>query len=167
MEVELRRLTEGDSLGELTSLLNRAYAELAEQGLRYVATWQDATITAKRIREGECWVAHADGRLVGTITFRPPGTLGGCAWYERTDVASFGQLGVDPDWRGRRIGTRLVELAERRAQEMGAAEVALNTAEPAEHLVAWYTRRGYRVVDHADWPHLNYRSVILSLTLQP
>ena len=47
----------------------------------------------------------------------------------------------------------------------GAAELALSTAEPAVHLVDYYARRGYRVVEHTDATQLHYRSVILSKRL--
>jgi hypothetical protein len=31
--------------------------------------------------------------------------------------------------------------------------------------IAWYTQLGYRHIEHADWGHTNYRSVIMSKTL--
>ena len=43
---------------------------------------------------------------------------------------------------------------EARAVETGAAEIALDTAEEAFHLIALYNRRGYCIVDHADWDDL-------------
>lgn len=55
-----------------------------------------------------------------------------------------------------------MNLVEARAAETGAVEIALDTAEPATHLVAWYGRRGYRLIEHAQWGHTNYRSVIMS-----
>ena len=57
-------------------------------------------------------------------------------------------------------------IAEPRAKEMGALELALDTPEDARHLVDRYTRRGYRFIEHADWrPGTNYLSVILSKSL--
>ena len=32
----------------------------------------------------------------------------------------------------------------------------------ATHLVGWYTRLGYRFIEHTQWSHTNYRSVVLS-----
>ena len=75
------------------------------------------------------------------------------------------QFAVDPQIQGRGIGLRLLRDVERRAIASGAHEVALDTAEPARHLVDWYTGLGYRFVEHAQWSHTNYRSVILSKRL--
>ncbi len=44
----------------------------------------------------------------------------------------------------------------------GAAEIALDTAVPAAHLIALYERRDYRIVDRYDWDETNYESVIMS-----
>lgn len=164
--VVLRRLAEDDSLAELTALLHRAYAPLAAQGLRYVASAQDVEITRRRASAGECWVAESGGRIVGTITFYPPRPHSderAPAFYRRGDVARFGQLAVDPGHQGGGIAARLLDLAERRAAEAGAVELACDTAESAAALIALYERRGYRIVDRADWrPSTNYASVVLA-----
>ena len=51
--LQIRRITDADDVDALTALLHRAYAPLAAQGLRYVATWQGPDITRKRIRGSE------------------------------------------------------------------------------------------------------------------
>ena len=161
--IEVRRLDAADSIPELTRLLHRAYARLAAMGLRYMATHQSDEVTRERAGQGECWVAVAGGwALVGTILFRPAARTGGSPWLDRPEVASLAQFAVAPEWQGARLGARLMDLAERRAAETGAEEIALDTAEPAEHLVALYARRGYRLVEHVQWGHTNYRSVIMS-----
>jgi hypothetical protein len=43
--------------------------------------------------------------------------------------------------------------------------MAVDTAEPATHLVAWYARLGYRPVETVQWRGKKYRSVIMSKTL--
>ena len=162
---ELRPLAETDSIAELTELLHRAYRALAEQGMRYVGSFQEKATTRKRIAGNECWVAVLDGRLVGTVTFAPAAATGGSTWYDRPDVASLHQFGVEPDLQGGGIGTALIEVCEWRALETGAAELALDTSEHAAHLIEWYGSRGYRQVDRVDWDATNYESVVLSLRL--
>jgi predicted N-acetyltransferase YhbS len=161
----VRRLEPRDSMAELTALLHRAYAPLAAQGLRFHATWQDEATTLERTRSGECFVAVLGGKLVATLTLTPAGRASGAPFYERADVASFGQLAVAPELQGRGLGGLLVALAERRARETGAAELALDTAEGARHLIRYYARRGYRQVGRVKWEVTNYRSVILSKRL--
>src|SRR3546814_2450807 len=53
--------------------------------------------------------------------------------------------------------SRLMALAEQRAAQTGAAEIALDTSESATHLIEWYARRGYRYIEYAQWKQVNYR----------
>lgn len=160
--IEVRPLSPADSIRELTRLLHRAYARLAAMGLRYMATHQSVEVTQERTGQGECYIAVADGALVGTIMFKPADRTSGSPWLDRPEVASLGQFAVAPEVQALGLGARLMGLVEARAAETGAAEIALDTAEPAAHLVAWYGRRGYRLIEHAQWGHTNYRSVIMS-----
>ena len=162
----IRRLAEGDSLGELTELLHRAYAQLAAMDLHFVATKQDESVTRSRIEGAECYVAEMDGEIVGTIVFRDCARTGSCAWYDRPHVASFGQFGVEPSLQGSGVGSALLDRVEERAREVGAREIALDTAQPASHLIDYYARRGYRIVEHVSWGDVvNYSSVIMSKRL--
>ncbi len=165
MEVKVRPLAESDSITELTQLLHRAYAQLAAMGLQFVATHQDDATTKHRLKNAECYVAELDGRIVGTILFRHPGTARGHDWYNRPDVAVFGQFGVEPTEQGRGIGGALLDHVELRASETHAAELALDTAESAQHLIDLYRKRGFRIVGSVKWEPVNYRSVIMSKRL--
>ena len=161
----IRPLSPEDSIPDLTALLHRAYAGLAEMGLRFWATHQSDEVTRLRAAKGECFVAEADGVVVGTIVFMPAARTKGCPWYDRHDVASLGQFAVEPRLQANGLGRRLMSVVEERAIATGAREIALDTAEPATHLIDWYTRLGYRFVEHTQWEHTNYRSVILSKSL--
>lgn len=165
-EIELRCLTPSDSISELTHFLHRAYANLAAMGLRYMATHQSEEITQRRVAGGDCYVAISAGTLVGTILFKSIEQTRGSAWLDRPHVASFGQFAVAPELRSMGLGARLMDLVESRGIETGAAELALDTAEPADHLVEWYSRRGYRFIEYVQWDTTNYRSVIMSKTIQ-
>jgi len=155
-----------DSYERMTEILHAAYARLAAMNLQYKAVDQPACVTQERAEDGECFVAEIDGAMVGTITLRhPEDRPGPTPWYERDDVAVFTQFAVDPVFQGQGIGDRMVATVETRARELGAAEIALDTAEPAKHLVVWYTRLGYRFVEYAQWGHTNYRTLILSKSL--
>ena len=164
-EIVVRLLGLEDSIYELTALLHRAYKRLADMNLRFVATYQDEATTRDRIEGAECYVAQIDGRIVGTIAFRDAEKTEGCPWYDRPEVASFGQFAVEPDLQGRGIGTALLRFIEQRAIESGAAELALDTAEPASHLIDYYSKVGYRIVDRVQWDVTNYVSVIMSKKL--
>lgn len=161
----IRQLLPSDSITDLTALLHKAYGRLARMGLRYMATHQSEAVTRERVSQGTCLVALIDGGIAGTILSRNREQTRGCPWYDRPEVASLAQFAVDPALQARGIGLHLLEAVEALAMANGALEIALDTAEPATHLVDWYGRLGYRFVDHAQWSHTNYRSVILSKAL--
>lgn len=161
----IRPLQPSDSLAALTTLLHEAYERLARMGLQYMATHQTEATTRERIAQATCLVAVLDGRICGTILFRCSKQTAGCPWYDRPEVASLGQFAVDPAIQAQGIGLRLLKAVESLAAASGCREIALDTAEPAVHLIEWYSRMGYRFVEYAQWSHTNYRSVILSKTL--
>lgn len=156
-----------DAIPPITQLLHAAYARLAEMGLRFTATHQDDEVTLKRLQRGVSLFAEIDGEIVGTISLYGPELESRCAWYRKEMVHSFGQFGVRPDLQGGGLGSRLLEIVEEMARERGAAELALDTAEGARHLIDWYGRRGYHEVERVAWGTTNYTSVILSKKLHP
>jgi GNAT superfamily N-acetyltransferase len=160
-----RRLRGDDSIPHLTSLLHRAYAPLAAQGLRFVATHQDDEETRRRCASGECWVAEKDGAVVATVTWYRPWDDGKCPWYARPEVAHFGQFAVEPTLQGTGVGRALLELAAQRAAAAGYAELSCDTAAPATRLIEMYARWGFRRVGDVRWDAVNYPSVLLSRTL--
>ena len=161
----VRPLEPTDSIKEITDLLHLAYRPLADMGFRYHATHQDESVTRKRIDRGQCFVVTIDSDIVATVTFYPPGKTRGSAWYERSDVASLEQFAVHPDYQCRGMGSALIETCENQARQVGAAEIAIDTAEDATHLIEMYKKRGYRFIEYVDWDITNYRSVVLSKSL--
>ena len=161
----IRPFSATDSVDELTSLLHRAYARLAQMGLNYTAVDQSPDVTARRIEGGTCYVAAAGSQLVGTILVQPTYVENHCAYFTRPGVACAHQFAVDPQHQGGGIGRRLLARAEQWAQEHGFRELAMDTAEPARHLVELYERLGYRRAGFVDWPGKVYRSVVLSKPL--
>lgn len=165
-KVKIRAICDLDSMDELTALLNRAYKQHAEHGLLFLASHQDAQTTRQRIGTGRCLVAEIDGKIVGTITYYDPNQSGNCSWARHSRVARIAQLAVDPVLQNRGIGSLLVRHAELCAQEDGATELALDTAESAKCLVAWYRSSGYSAVAYANFTETNYRSIVMSKNLR-
>jgi GNAT superfamily N-acetyltransferase len=161
----IRPITDRDSIDYLTGLLHRGYKILADMGLRYLATHQDSSITRERIADADCFVAELDDTLVGTVTFYMPHRTEGSPWLDRKDVAHFGQFAVEPSLQKSGIGTLLVAHVERHARSQGIRHLALDTAEPATHLIRWYEKLGYRFIEYCDWDVTNYRSVVMSKEL--
>jgi hypothetical protein len=60
----------------------------------------------------------------------------------------------------------LLDRAEQWAEENGFAVLAIDTAEPAEHLIAYYRRRGFTLTDRVRWRGKTYESVVLTKSLR-
>lgn len=130
-----------------------------------MASHQSADISQRRMAKGDTIVAVEDGNIVGIVTLARTSATEGSPFYARTDVASFGQFAVEPSFQNGGVGSTLLALVEALAVGRGVGELALDTSEQAEGLIRFYTSRGYRTVEFARWPDVNYRSVILAKTL--
>ena len=163
--LQVRKLTGGDSLEDITTLLHRAYARLGAMGLNYTAVNQSPEVTAKRVSGGQCFVAELSQRLVGTIVVQPTYARNDCEYFTRNGVAAVHQFGVEPGVQGQGVGRALLAACESWARERGFRELAMDTAEEAGHLISLYGRLGYAHVGHVQWQGKVYRSVVLSKAL--
>jgi GNAT superfamily N-acetyltransferase len=164
-EITYRHVRPEDDIDLITGMLHEAYRPLAAQGLRFLATHQDAATTRLRMSRGETILAVDADQIVGTITLKNVENTKGSPFYDRDDVAGFGQLAVRPSHQGSGIGSSLLNLVERRASQKGVKMLALDTSEHATHLIAFYQAKGYSFVEHTQWPEVNYRSMIFAKTL--
>jgi GNAT superfamily N-acetyltransferase len=79
----------------------------------------------------EVWVAELDSRIVGLLVL---------------NGAELSQLYLDPDWRGRGLGDRLIELAKRRRPH----RLELWTFQVNAPAQRFYERHGFTEVDRTD-----------------
>lgn len=151
-----------DSYDELTALLHRAFARLGQMGLNCPCVDQPAAVTRQRALAGDCFVAVCKGHLVATMTLHARDAASACDLYRRSHVATIRQLGVDPVWQGRGIGQSMLAFAGHWAATRGYGRLALDTPQPAAHLIDFYSRQGFRVVDIIRFAGKGYDSAILS-----
>lgn len=154
-----------DDIAALTAMLHESYAPLAAAGMRFVASYQDAAATRRRMATGETILALDGSLVVGTITLSDAAHTRGTPLYDRPDVAHMQQFAVRPSHQRRGIGRTLIEFIECRAREKSLSHLALDTSEHAADLIEMYGRLGYRFVEYAQWSMVNYRSVILTKAL--
>jgi GNAT superfamily N-acetyltransferase len=133
MELEIRRIGPADSITELTLLIRRAYGILEKMGFNYTGAYQDEATTRERIEGYECYVMTDGGILIGTITLQRHSRYYASkdAWFARQDVALCGQFAIEPTLQRQGLGARMMDFVERRAKDLGAAELGLDTAEGA------------------------------------
>ncbi|GIN04463.1 N-acetyltransferase [Planomonospora venezuelensis] len=104
---------------------------------------------ATRDAQAEVWVAVVEERVVGVVTYCPPGS----PWREigRQDEGEFRMLAVDPAAQGTGAGTALARLCEERAREDGAAGMALSSLATMATAHRVYARLGYAREPARDW----------------
>jgi GNAT superfamily N-acetyltransferase len=165
-EIIIRKYKPSDSISEITNLLHSSYRRLAGMGFKYLATHQDDIETEKRLKKGTAYLGLSKEKIVSTITLYDNDSESyNAGWYKRKGVFHFGQFGVLPAYQRNGIGNFMMDIIEAKAKELGATEIALDTAEGAKHLIEYYEKRGYRFIEYVDWEVTNYRSVILSKRL--
>jgi ribosomal protein S18 acetylase RimI-like enzyme len=160
--VHIRGATPGEyaAVGELTEAAYRTDGHL-QHGDRYAAVLRDA---AGRAGSAELLVAVGDGKLVGTVTYCPPGSES--RQVAKAGEAEFRMLAVAEDWRGRGIARALVEACEERARSHGIATLVLCTLDSMQGAQALYRSMGFVRVPDRDWkpaPELWLRGFSLTL----
>ncbi|WP_322064481.1 GNAT family N-acetyltransferase [Burkholderia ubonensis] len=150
-----------DGHARLTDMLHRAFARLGAMGLNCTCVDQTEDVTRRRAEAGECFVAVSGGRVIGTMTLHAPDPASACSLYRHDTVASVRQIAVDPAWQGRGVGAMLLSLAEQWAATRGYALLALDTPQPASHLLAFYRSQGFEIVDIVRFVGKRYDSAIL------
>lgn len=163
--MKIRLLEEDDSIGDLTDLIHRAYAALGDMGFNYTAVDQPVSVTRERIEEGECWVIEEGDRIIATCILSYPFPTNGNEYFSVDGHAYINQFAVDPEFQNRGIGGLLMDFLEKRARDEGAPDIGLDTAEKAKHLIDFYKRRGYTIVDKIQYYGKTYESVVMSKTL--
>jgi predicted N-acetyltransferase YhbS len=164
-DIGIRRLRPTDSLDTLTDMLHRAFATLGSRGLNCTCTDQSVHTTRQRVNEGDCFVAIMDRHIVGTVTLHSPDQGSPVALYRQKTVASVHQLAVDPNCQNAGIGQALLKMAEAWAVNRGYQFLALDTPLAAGHLLAYYRRRGFDLLDCVQFENKNYRSAILGKSI--
>ena len=166
MDFVLRPLDVHDDLGNLTALIHRAYASLGALGLNFTAVDQSVKTTAERCAAGETWLAvDEEDTILGTVTMTFPDPYDSCPFYRDLSQVVLNQLAVEPGLQRCGIGRALVECVESRGAACGYRSVALDTAENAVDLVAWYRTMGYEIVGVIKWEDKTYRSVLMCKVL--
>jgi N-acetylglutamate synthase-like GNAT family acetyltransferase len=125
----IRRATVDDAAA-VSALVNRAYEHwVPVVGGRPRPMDDDYSV---RLAEFEAWVDAEDGEVRGVIVLEPAGEH---LWVDN--------VAIDPAFKGSGIGRALLELALRRAGELGLSEVRFFTHELMAENRAIYAGLGW------------------------
>ena len=147
--MELRRIRDGehDAAGDVCVAAYEPFLTGAEDDYR-----ERLHDVAARDAQAEVWVAVDGERLLGNVTYCPPGS----PWREigRDDEGEFRMLAVDPAAQGAGAGSALARLCEERAREHGATGMALSSLATMTAAHRVYARLGYARDPGRDWSPL-------------
>lgn len=159
LKLLMRKSIDNDVPG-IRVLVNRAYRELADLGLNYTAAYQDEETTRERIRRGRAFVLLLGAEIIGTVLISSQNQ------FTNRMTGYISQLAVAPKFKRAGIGSLLMDWCEGFARAKNFADVQLDTAKPAEHLVKWYLSRGYVIVGETHWEGKTYDSWIFEKSLR-
>jgi putative acetyltransferase len=119
----------------LVAGLVRVFCEARRRRLAFMMEIHDAEedrrfLSGRMLAENEVWIGEVEGEMAGFIAF-----AGG--WVN--------QLYVSPEFQGMGVGSRLLEVAKGSGARLELWVFAEN--EPA---IAFYERRGFRIVERTD-----------------
>lgn len=109
-----------------------------------------------RSGESDLIVAELDGRIVGCVSYFPPGAKASYpsdafAEHWPPEWAAFRLLAVDPAARGSGVGRHLTEVCIERARAADAPAVGLHTTAPMAVARAMYERMGFERAPRFDF----------------
>lgn len=154
------RLANDGDVSQIRNLVNEAYKELADMGLNYTATDQDEATTRERMAKGRTFVLVQGKEIIGTILYYEENK------FTQKKSAYLGQFAISPKLKRQGLGSIIMDFCEQLANDEKYEAIQLDTAKPAEHLVEWYKRRGYKIVGEVHWEGKTYDSYVFEKTLR-
>ena len=144
--MELRRIRpeEHDAAGDVCVAAYRPFLTGAEDD--YAERLHDV---ATRAAQAEVWVALVDGRVVGNVTYCPPGS----PWREigRDHEGEFRMLAVAPDAQGLGVARALVRRCFERCRELGLETMAICSMPQMTAAHGLYREFGFDRAESLDW----------------
>ena len=152
------RIAGADSFEGARSVLRAAYSEYAsafppENWTPYL---HDILDLEGRSDASELVIAERDGRVVGCVSYFPPGSKASYpsdSYSERwpEEWAAIRLLAVDPAARGAGIGRRLTDACLTRARDQCASAMGLHTTAPMAIARTMYEGMGFERVPRYDF----------------
>lgn len=146
LTIRLVRTEEYSRAGDVTvDAYLASYGDLSEG---YLASLRDV---ARRVTEGDVWVAVDDDEIVGTVwVSRPNRPLN--PDIGRPGETDFRQLAVAPAARGRGVGAALTRHVIALARERGSHRVVMNSGPEMTVAHALYAKLGFRRLPERERP---------------
>jgi GNAT superfamily N-acetyltransferase len=129
--------------------MNRAY-----RGVGPDAGWNSeaAYIDGERTNEDLLREEMMGRPEASLLVWRTGGEIQGCVWLEPLGDGCWylGSLTVDPRLQAGGLGRKLLSGAEDWVARRGGREIKMTVVNVRESLLAWYSRRGYRLTGETE-----------------
>jgi GNAT superfamily N-acetyltransferase len=155
MGLKIKTAEESDVL-LIETLLSVSFAEFKSV---YTKEAFKATVIKKneifeRMSEGPIWIAQIEGKIIGTLS----AVLKGGSLYVRG-------MAVHPEARGRRVGEKLLEEAEKFASVHKINRLFLGTTQYLISAIRLYERKGFKTYGEKDFYGMRLRMMEKFLNL--
>jgi ribosomal protein S18 acetylase RimI-like enzyme len=147
------------SYDQIQALLTRSHQTNAEKNLLYATASQTTEQFVRKIQGGVCFVALLDGtdQLIGTVSVTP---IRQNYWYHHGPAALVKLMGVDPDFRGMRISSALLEKSMEYARQQGFSVMVTDSAEENTAIRHLFTGHGFHIVDYCLYAANNFYTTV-------
>lgn len=146
------------SFDDIRSLIARAHIQNEKSGLKYGVMHQTADMVARKVgSDGHCLVCISNGVLCGTVTLSYK-----CLpyWYAKgLKVGIIRSLAIDPEFKGRGIGDRLIKACCSLAREKTGI-VVIDSAEENVGIRKLAMKNNFHRVDYCAYAGNNFYSVV-------
>ena len=148
------------SYDEIHEVLWKANEENRDKGFQLATAQMTGEQLKERIGDdGHCFVAMADGQVIGTLSLR---YVDRNAWFVRGRIADYILSAVLPEYQGYHVNSALTQLAFDAAKRDGCQVIELDTAENNEHAIKVYEHFGFQLVGYKANPRGDHYSVIMA-----
>ncbi len=130
-----------DEAETIAGIINRAYEV---EAFFKIGDRTDTPEIRELMSSDTFLVAESGGRLIGSVRVSQHGSEG-----------HFAMLSVEPAFKGRGLGRRLVAAAETWAVNHGCTEMTLEVVNLRTELFPWYAMLGYTIYATEPWPEDN------------
>ena len=152
------RIAADEDIEPARAILRAAYGEYesAFPSANWTPYLADILDLEGRAGASELLVAELDGRIVGCVSYFPPGAKASYPsdsfsehWPD--DWSALRLLAVDPSARGGGVGRKLTDACIERARQQGAPTIGLHTTAPMSVARAMYERMGFERAPRFDF----------------
>ena len=154
-EPRIRRATTADA-EDLAEVYRSAYRENRRLGFPAKAESVTEREVSDWIREYRVYVATVEEEVVGGVRLEVTDS-------ERVKLS---RLGVHENWKGKGVGSRLLDYAEEAVRDCGHATIWLTTPGEHPHLPDFYRGRGYEKTGEYPLDYRDYDEIVMEKRLR-